>query len=401
MGDVFTPTRTLEPPSSQKRTLTSKTTACHVALGQLTCGASTTRSTLVYFSATTTARLSLLLFCTRTSPRFITPNYGDRYGDGHIKPRGTSWLYLITACLPWIAYWLAWCPALVAHIKRIKSSSWLTTLKTLVVRFYQWQQAHPTLSFLLCWGCFAPLFFTLARSIIITYIITALPPLAILTSVGMHHVWKHGSSTTQKYWQQGILALGGLVMFGVCGWYASWLLAPSSHAIASRHTMHPFVNTFTPTTSEQQRHTHTPATFIQKLLWPQHRSLKKLVAALPERSPTGEALASATTYAWQEAHAPFSYYVYTQQTQTEQQRQRPWQQRTPQKARSIEGWLQPTLPTAVKNKGYLLLINTTDTAAVQKLKNALHRLKQQGRTVHVYRLTSHASVFDIVWVSYF
>jgi 4-amino-4-deoxy-L-arabinose transferase-like glycosyltransferase len=42
--------------------------------------------------------------------RFVTPNYGDRYGNGHIYPRGSALVMLLLATMPWSPYalWLGW-----------------------------------------------------------------------------------------------------------------------------------------------------------------------------------------------------------------------------------------------------------------------------------------------------
>ncbi|MFM7389461.1 MAG: glycosyltransferase family 39 protein, partial [Vampirovibrionales bacterium] len=227
--------------------------------------------------------------------RFITPNYGDRYGDGHIKPRGTSWLYVVIACLPWCLLWLAPLNQRVhAFIKQ--GSHGIKCLQSLVTRYVAWHVQHPHMSLLLCWACWIPCFFTLARSIIITYILAALPPLAMLTANYLHQHWQTLTCTTVKRWQQGILTLGLLIGCGINVWYASW----------------EWIDTLSP----QQM---LPKSFAWA--WPRLRSLKEAWVAWPKTSPLGSLLTGLPTYVWQQSHAPFSYYVYQQHALVEHQRQ--------------------------------------------------------------------------------
>jgi 4-amino-4-deoxy-L-arabinose transferase-like glycosyltransferase len=99
--------------------------------------------------------------------RFISPNYGDLYGSGHHFPYGTIWLYLLGGFLPWTPFLII--PFLGNSITHFKGL-W-HRLNT---------QITPTTQLLICWAVFAPLFFTMAKSIVITYILSSLPAMALL-----------------------------------------------------------------------------------------------------------------------------------------------------------------------------------------------------------------------------
>ena len=100
--------------------------------------------------------------------RFISPNYGDLYGNGHHFPYGTIWLYVLGGFLPWTPFLLV--PFLgktITHFKMV------------------WHRVNTQTStatkLLICWAVFAPLFFTMAKSIVVTYILSSLPAMALLT----------------------------------------------------------------------------------------------------------------------------------------------------------------------------------------------------------------------------
>lgn len=96
--------------------------------------------------------------------RFTQPGWsGDMYGNAHIEPRGTIWIFLLAGALPWtflavgqVGAWLKRCATRTAE--KLDASDRFLILCTL-----------------------APLvFFTLSRNIIWTYTLPALPALAIL-----------------------------------------------------------------------------------------------------------------------------------------------------------------------------------------------------------------------------
>jgi 4-amino-4-deoxy-L-arabinose transferase-like glycosyltransferase len=95
--------------------------------------------------------------------RYLHKDYGDRYGNGHVAPHGMSWIYTLAAFMPWSFFILPLGFSVWQKIQTNQGKVWPQSLKLL-----------------LCWAAFSPLFFTMARSILMTYIIASLPPLAIL-----------------------------------------------------------------------------------------------------------------------------------------------------------------------------------------------------------------------------
>jgi 4-amino-4-deoxy-L-arabinose transferase-like glycosyltransferase len=102
--------------------------------------------------------------------RFIDKGWtGDLYGSAHKRPYGSIWLDLLLAALPW-------------------SLVWLWSLSRNLVNAQRRQQIRTVFSdsritYLLAWSIFTPLFFTVAGNILWTYVLPALPALAILTGV--------------------------------------------------------------------------------------------------------------------------------------------------------------------------------------------------------------------------
>jgi len=87
--------------------------------------------------------------------RFVTPNYGDRYGNGHIFPRGSALVMLFLATMPWSPYalWLGWRRRRDVSLRPSNQMVGLLFLGFLV----------PTL------------FWCLARQLLITYLLPMVP----------------------------------------------------------------------------------------------------------------------------------------------------------------------------------------------------------------------------------
>ncbi len=94
--------------------------------------------------------------------RYLKPDYGDRYGSGHHQPKGMSWVFTIGAFMPWT---LILFPFFQQNFKNIINSK---------------SKQFNSLAFLLSWFIFTPLFFTFAKSILMTYILSSLPALSII-----------------------------------------------------------------------------------------------------------------------------------------------------------------------------------------------------------------------------
>lgn len=93
---------------------------------------------------------------------------GDKYGYAKKQPLGMIWLFLLAFGFPWI---------------QIVGYQLWKKRKTLI--------KDPWVSFLLFWMLWTPLFFTISKSVIHTYILPSMVPLGLLAL----HWWKH-----EKFW---------------------------------------------------------------------------------------------------------------------------------------------------------------------------------------------------------
>ncbi len=100
--------------------------------------------------------------------RYLVHDYGDRYGTGHVYPRGSSWWMLFTAYLPWSF-------ALLYLIYKHRS-----LLNKQIV-----SKIAPHTLLLILWAITPPLFFTVAKQLIASYILPSIPALALLTAIGL------------------------------------------------------------------------------------------------------------------------------------------------------------------------------------------------------------------------
>ena len=94
--------------------------------------------------------------------RFLVSDYGDRYGHGHILPYGTIWGFALLALLPWspVILALAWRGWRAGALARLRDD--------------------PARAFLWAWSLAPLFFFTPSRSVVVTYVLPALPPIAVL-----------------------------------------------------------------------------------------------------------------------------------------------------------------------------------------------------------------------------
>lgn len=105
--------------------------------------------------------------------RFVTPGWtGDRYGVAHVAPRGSIWLYAWVAVLPWsvlvpLAWW-RWRPFAGRGVDSVPPVSPGRGQHRALQRYW------------LLWSLTPAVFFTLAGNILWTYVLPALPALALL-----------------------------------------------------------------------------------------------------------------------------------------------------------------------------------------------------------------------------
>lgn len=101
--------------------------------------------------------------------RFVTPGWtGDRYGIAHSAPWGSIWLYAGVAVLPWslllpLAWW-RWRKAAMAAQAALAIQA----------------SDKPLQLYWVLWSLAPAVFFTFAGNILWTYVLPALPPLALL-----------------------------------------------------------------------------------------------------------------------------------------------------------------------------------------------------------------------------
>lgn len=99
--------------------------------------------------------------------RFLQSGWsGDLYGTAHRQAIGVIWLDWLVATLPWSPL------ALAMHAAALRHRRGRVALLRLIRR--------PMTGYLIAWALFVPLFFTLSRNILWTYVLPALPAFAIL-----------------------------------------------------------------------------------------------------------------------------------------------------------------------------------------------------------------------------
>lgn len=94
--------------------------------------------------------------------RYVSREYGDRYGSGHVFPYGSSWWMLFSGFLPWSIPIV-----LLAVALRRKLATILCAQPAVVLMLFGW-------------GLFPPLFFTVARQLLPAYLLPGFPAIALL-----------------------------------------------------------------------------------------------------------------------------------------------------------------------------------------------------------------------------
>ncbi len=122
----------------------------------------------------------------------VTGWAGDKYGTAHATQRGVIWLYAVAASMPW--------PALLPLL-------WVGRKTSPVALNASHPQRHFT-AYLLAWSVAPCLFFTLSGNILWTYVLPALPALALLAARWL-------SSDLRTRWVNAIVGAGVLVMSGL------------------------------------------------------------------------------------------------------------------------------------------------------------------------------------------
>lgn len=141
--------------------------------------------------------------------RFLTEEYGDRYGDGHQRPYGYVWLMVLFGSLPWSA-------ALAAPAARI-----LRGHRRVV-------PASSPERFVIAWAVAAPLVFTLSRNVMLSYVLPSLPALCLVVARAISRASEE-ETIRRSLAAIGLASCALLAAASLIGW--SRFLAPSSAAI--------------------------------------------------------------------------------------------------------------------------------------------------------------------------
>lgn len=108
--------------------------------------------------------------------RFLDPSWsGDLYGTAHKKPHGEIWLFWMGASFPWGLI------AIYAILKNVFP-------KTKLITSWNILKENSEISYFIMWSIFTMIFFTLAGNILMTYILPALSPLAILLAIYLEKI---------------------------------------------------------------------------------------------------------------------------------------------------------------------------------------------------------------------
>ena len=162
--------------------------------------------------------------------RFVTPGWsGDRYGGAHAAPWGSIWLYAWVAILPWsVLLPLAWWRWRKTGGAAQEALSAVADDKSL--RFY-WA----------LWSLAPAVFFTFAGNILWTYVLPALPPLALL---GAYYLSRQTDVRRVNRLLAAGLCLSAVLFAGMVGslnwmqtqdWHTTKQLVAHYDALNSRH----------------------------------------------------------------------------------------------------------------------------------------------------------------------
>ncbi|XVJ50676.1 MAG: phospholipid carrier-dependent glycosyltransferase [Vampirovibrio sp.] len=213
--------------------------------------------------------------------RYLKPDYGDRYGNGHLQPYGSSLLFFVLATLPSILLPVLHLPAALKSFQAQNRLNFLPQFLRTLQQSLQPKTIDVPQLFLIMSMIFAPFFFMVAKSLLITYIITAIPPACIVLA-----------RLLQKRLPQHALKIGfvlaSTVTLGIALWFGAWSLG--SQRLQSSE--------------------------LGRLIFPDYRSMRRAVHTLQQENPD---VLSLPVYGWC-TDAPFSWLFYLQNTETEKAR---------------------------------------------------------------------------------
>lgn len=121
----------------------------------------------------------------------VTGWAGDKYGTAHATQRGAIWLFALAAVMPWTVL----LPLL-----------WIGRKPTQVPQKFETPRYSRSLTiYLLAWSVASCLFFTMSGNILWTYVLPALPAMALLAARWL-------SRDARARWVSGVVAAGVLAM---------------------------------------------------------------------------------------------------------------------------------------------------------------------------------------------
>ena len=130
----------------------------------------------------------------------VTGWAGDKYGTAHATARGAIWLYAVAACLPWTVL----VPLLAIGRRQPPAMPGASSASDPALR--QWH------IYLFAWSVAPCLFFTVAGNILWTYVLPALPAMAMLVAG-----WLAGDIRTRRV--DAVLSAGVVIMAVLIGSY--------------------------------------------------------------------------------------------------------------------------------------------------------------------------------------
>lgn len=120
--------------------------------------------------------------------RFVSRNYGDRFGTGHVYPRGSAIWMMLVAFLPWTPVLLGLIGFSGEARQKLRNSS-------------------PWIRYALFWGIAPAIFFSFARQLHAAYLIPGAAGLGITLAVLMEEVHWPTSEKILKYLQVTLLMI--------------------------------------------------------------------------------------------------------------------------------------------------------------------------------------------------
>jgi 4-amino-4-deoxy-L-arabinose transferase-like glycosyltransferase len=129
--------------------------------------------------------------------RFVVHEYGDRYGDGHIYPRGTAVLMMLLAAAPW---------SIVGPIQFFKNRKILS---------FALLRKDPLLMYFLLVVVVNTLFLAMARQLLMTYLFPLVPAYLVFLAMLRERVLQLSFFDERKISSAGVALVAGVAVVGM------------------------------------------------------------------------------------------------------------------------------------------------------------------------------------------